>query len=1191
MTRSLVYNAHVLSNGSFATLTGPRGGGYAALDGLALTRWTPDPTTDEDGLVIYVRDLDTGVFWTANGAASEGYSFAAETGRVSFCSIHHDIRTSLDVLVAGACDAELRRLTLHNDSGRIRRLDVTTCAELALNTIAADAAHPAFSRLFVQTEHVPAQHALLAWRRLRGPDDAPLHAVHALVTGDVAGADGAAADAADEAEFETDRALFIGRGRSRAAPAALECSAPLGRNAGNVLDPLLSLRRRVTLRPGDHTTLTSVLGAAATREDALGLLRQIATTNAVTDAFAELPPVQGRDGAAPCDVSRTLGLPTRWRDVITIADPRKAVTAAATAATAAELEPGSSAARSDAGVHDEAAAAVAEHPAAGEAGNSRSLRFFNGWGGFSEDGSEYVILLPRTADGVRRPPLPWVNVLANEEGGCIVSEAGAVHTWTSNSRENRLTPWFNDPVTDRHGEALYVRDDDDGRYWSPTPGPRPGEGAYEARHGFGCTVFHHESRGLDQEVAIFVPVDAPARIARVRITNRTPATRRLSVYSYAQLVLGAHEADTRGRVRTWHDAANAATFAVQPERGEFSHRVAFASSACTAPGGTGWTTDRQEFLRSHGTVNAPAAVAAGTLGGVSGTGHDPCTAACRSFAIAPGETVSCVFVLGEAVDESAARRLVDRFRDPVQADRALEAVRAAWTARLGTVRVRTPSPALDLMMNGWLVYQNLSCRMWARSAYYQSGGAFGFRDQLQDSSALLYVDPAITRQQILLHAAHQFVEGDVLHWWHPPLSKGIRTRFSDDLLWLPYVTAFYIASTGDDAVLDEQVRYLTGPLLADGDDEEFMIPRDAGVNASLYDHCCRALDRSLTRGAHGLPLIGVGDWNDGMNRVGREGRGESVWLAFFLYDILNDFIPIAEARGDHDRADRYGDYRAGLQVAVNDAGWDGAWYCRAFYDNGEPLGSAHSDECRIDALAQAWAVLSGAAPADRAARALDALENHLVAETDGIIRLLTPAFDRTPNDPGYIKGYLPGVRENGGQYTHGVLWAVRALAECARTERAARLLEMLTPVLHGDTPEHAARYMVEPYVVAADVYGEAPHVGRGGWTWYTGSAGWMYRIGLESILGLQLRRGSELVLRPCVPAAWPGYEISYRLPDATTYTIHVERIAGSSSIIADGETAGTVADGAIVIPIVRDGSTHDVRVRLGPDVGPRYESR
>ncbi|HSJ13394.1 MAG TPA: protein ndvB, partial [Longimicrobiales bacterium] len=781
--------------------------------------------------------------------------------------------------------------------------------------------------------------------------------------------------------------------------------------------------------------------------------------------------------------------------------------------------------------------------------------------------------------GLGLPPLPWTNCIANEELGCIVSERGSCFTWAANSRENRLTPWPNDPVRDPHGEALYLRDDESGAFWSPLPGPAPAPADYEVRHGFGCSRFRHESHGLLQETTFFVPRALPVRIARMRVTNRTATPRRLSLYVLAQLVLGGLPQETRGAVVTHADPDTGALFAHNPRRGEFSGRVAFAATVAGTAVACSSTTDRAAFLGPQGDVSAPAAVRDGSpLDGALGARPDPCFAHRCTFSVPAGATFECALLLGEAASTAQAQACLASLAtlDAVAAE--LDGVRAYWHDLVGRVRIATPAPALDLMVNGWLAYQNLSCRMWARSAFYQSGGAFGFRDQLQDSSALLWLDPARTRAQILLHAAHQFVEGDVLHWWHPPLSKGIRTRFADDLLWLPCITNEYVRATGDGAILDEPVRYLSARALEPGEDEAFVVPDEPGETGTLYEHCCRAIDRSLPVGAHGLPLIGTGDWNDGMNRVGREGRGESVWLGFFLFDILRRFVGHCEARGDAPRAARYREQLDALGTALNDGGWDGAWYRRAYYDDGTPLGAAANDECRIDTIAQAWAVLSGAAPPERAAQALDAMEQHLVAEHEGIIRLLTPAFDRTPHDPGYIKGYLPGVRENGGQYTHGALWAVRALAQAGRTERAAPLLEMLSPVSHTRTPAQVARYMAEPYVIAADVYGVAPHIGRGGWTWYTGSAGWMYRVALESILGLELR-GDTLAVRPCIPESWPGFEVTLRRPEAT-YQVTVARGGHATGGTMDG-AALDVRDGAVLVPLAGGGGTRSVAIRLG----------
>ncbi|HEX5580147.1 MAG TPA: hypothetical protein VFX39_01130, partial [Gemmatimonadaceae bacterium] len=1027
-----------------------------------------------------------------------------------------------------------------------RRLELTTYVEAVLNTAAADAAHPAFSKLFVQTEWLAGRETLLAKRRLRSPHDAALWVVHRLVI--------EAPDDAEAPQWETDRARFVGRGRTTAHPRALDGGVTLDGTVGNVLDPVLALRRRVTVPPGGTVRLVAVLGASHERTVAEAIADQFPSVRAADMAFRR---AAERGELAPVDVGNVGDM----GDHPTVSAPRFRPVEVAGAASSPRMED-----------------------------DGEPLLFFNGHGGFSPDGSEYVIRVGRGARDGALPPLPWANVVANEELGFITSERGAGCTWSVNSRENRLTPWFNDPVSDPSGEALYLRDDDSGLFWSPVPGPVPGDGDYEVRHGFGYTTWRHDGMGIEQEVVQFVPRHDPVKLTRVRLTNRSDRPRRLTLASYAELVLGVYAFESGATVVTEHDVETGAILATNPERGEFASRVAFA--AVSPPdAGASRTADRAAFLGPRGTVADPAALrSTAPLDGATGAGLDPCAALAVTFVLAPGESAERFFLLGEAEGAARARELVVAYQDPGVANEALAEAREFWRDLVSRVRVETPSPELDLMTNGWLTYQNLSCRMWGRTAFYQSGGAFGFRDQLQDSSALVYLDPEVTRRQIVLHAAHQFVEGDVLHWWHPPTSKGMRTRFSDDLLWLPYITTFYVRATGDASVLDERARFVTARPLAPGEDEAFLFPEDAGTSATVYEHCCMSLDRSLTEGAHGLPLMGVGDWNDGMNRVGREGRGESVWLGFFIFRILRDFIPICERRGDTERTSRYRAYHDHLARTLNDTGWDGDWYRRAYYDDGTPIGSASSDECRIDTIAQAWSVISGAAPVERAEAALDAMEEWLVSEEEGIIRLLTPAFDRTPHDPGYIKGYLPGVRENGGQYTHAALWAVRALATLGRCERAAPLLAMLSPVSHGRTPAEVATYMTEPYVIAADVYGVQPHVGRGGWTWYTGSAGWMFRVMLENVLGLRLVDGHRIELRPCIPDSWPGYTLRYRLPgDETTYEIVVGRGSGDTTALVDGDdSVATVEAGAVVIPLARDGGTHRVEVSLGADVGARY---
>ncbi len=796
----------------------------------------------------------------------------------------------------------------------------------------------------------------------------------------------------------------------------------------------------------------------------------------------------------------------------------------------------------------------------------------NGVGDYSDDGSEYRI----TTGPGRRTPLPWINVLANAGFGTVISESGLAYTWSENAHEFRLSPWSDDPVGASGGEAIYLRDEDSGEVWSPTALPVLGnDGVHRCRHGFGYSVFEHLSHGIGSELWVYVDLDEAVKFSVLKLRNASGRPRRLSATGYVEWVLGDLRAKTAMHVVTEIDAASGALFARNAYSTEFGDRVAFFDVDDASRTLTG---DRSEFLGRNGRFAAPAALGRMRLSGKVGAALDPCGAIQVPFELLDGESREIIFRLGAGRDLEQARHLARRFRRPGSARNALSRVRDYWRQTLGAVQIETPDPAVNRLANGWLVYQTLACRIWARSGYYQSGGAYGFRDQLQDTMALVHAEPALLREHLLRAASRQYPEGDVQHWWHPPVGRGVRTRCSDDYLWLPLAISRYVVATADTGVLDEPLPWLEGRALNADEESYYDLPRCSPDTASLYQHGVRAIEHGLRFGVRGLPLIGSGDWNDGMNLVGIEGRGESVWLGFFLYRVLGDYALIAERHGDPLFAARCLAEALRLRMNLDAQAWDGDWYRRAWFDDGSALGTAGNDECRIDSIAQSWSVLSGAGEPQRARQAMDALDRELVDREHGLVRLLDPPFDISAMEPGYIKGYVPGVRENGGQYTHAAIWAAMAYAELGDRKRAWELLALINPVNHGRSVAEVALYKAEPYVVAADVYGVAPHTGRAGWSWYTGSAGWLYRLILESLLGLRLV-DNRLQFAPCLPDAWPGCTIRYCYR-GTVYRIALLQVdsgaaPASMAVMLDGEPQ----DGP-GFALVNDHLPHEVEVRI-----------
>ncbi len=801
------------------------------------------------------------------------------------------------------------------------------------------------------------------------------------------------------------------------------------------------------------------------------------------------------------------------------------------------------------------------------------LTAFNGLGGFTRDGREYVI----TTTGQVRTPAPWVNVLANPWFGSVVSESGGAYTWCENAHSYRLTPWHNDPVTDASGEAFYIRDESDGHFWSPTPQPAGGATPYTTRHGFGYSVFEHVESGIGTELRTFVATDAPLKFMLFKLHNRSGRPRRLSLSGFFELVLGATRTTNLPHVVTEIDPSSGGLLARNAYSSEFSARVAFLDCSEDLRSVSG---DRTEFIGRNGSLARPACMTRARLSGRVGAGLDPCLAMQLTLDLADGEEREVAFTFGSGRDLADARTLLHRFRGTGPAHAALEGVWSYWNRTLGTVNVQTPDAALNFLANGWLLYQVLASRMWGRSGFYQSGGAFGFRDQLQDAMALVHAEPGILREQILRSASRQFREGDVQHWWHPPTGRGVRTRISDDYLWLPYALCRYVTAFGDTGVLGETVPFLEGRAVKPDEDSYYDLPALSEDSATVYEHCVRAIKHGLNFGTHGLPLMGSGDWNDGMNLVGDEGRGESVWLAFFLHDVLVRFADVARLQSDPAFADQCVSEAARLRDSIEQHGWDGDWYRRAYFDSGEPLGSATNLECQIDSLPQSWSVLSRAADPARARKALDALDRRLVRRDLGLIQLFDPPFDTSDLKPGYVKGYVPGVRENGGQYTHAAVWAVMAFAAAGDVERAWELFGLINPIRHGDSAAAIATYKVEPYVVAADVYTNPQHAGRGGWTWYTGSAGWMYRLVIESLLGLRRER-DRLRVEPLMPRGWDGFDLHYRHHQAV-FHLHVQNLGRENG----SRTVTRVACDGIdqpdkTIPLWDDQNEHQVEIEVG----------
>jgi cellobiose phosphorylase len=1280
---------HLLSNGKYHVMANNAGGGYSRWRDLAITRWREDTTCDNWGTFIYLRDRDTGKYWSTayqpTLCKADHYEAIFIQARAEYRRRDQLIETHTEISISPEDDVEIRRVTLTNLSSRTRHIEVTSYAEVVLAALNADLAHRSFSNLFVQTEILHERQAILCTRRRRTPDEQVPWMFHLLAT--------PGGGSTDELSYETDRAKFIGRGRTTVNPVVLTGSDnPLSNTAGSVLDPIVAIRRTLHLAPDKSASVQIISGVADTREGALALIEKYCDRHFIERAF-EMAWFQSQEvlrnlnateadaqlygrlansviysnamrRAAPDIIARNqLRQSGLWRFAVSgdlpivlllIADinrihlVKQVLQAHAywrmkgLIADLVILNEDFSGYR--AVLHDSIIGLINTGPEAklvNKTGGVFLLRaeelseadrvlfqtvarivftdtgdtlieqlerrasperltdrfdpmlqlapeptlplpehkriFNNGLGGFSSDGREYII----TLEPGQSTPAPWVNVIASPHIGTVISESGSAYTWVENAHEFRLSTWHNDPISDNSAEAVYIRDEETGAFWSPTPLPATSRFGYTCRHGFGYSLFEHVESGIYSELTTYVAMDAPVKFVVIKLQNQSKRPRRLSLTGYWELVLGEWRHANLMHIVTETDTRTGALFARNAYGRECAHRVVFLQVSETERTVTG---NRTEFIGRNGQLANPSAMRRKRLSGKTGAAMDPCAAMQSHIVLAAGQEREIVFVFGAAHNNDEARHFIQQFAGPARARQALESVHEYWEHTLGAVQVSTPDPALDVLTNGWLIYQTLSCRLWGRSGYYQSGGAYGFRDQLQDTMALIHTTPELAREQIIRCAGRQFLQGDVQHWWHPPNGQGVRTHFSDDYLWLPYAVSRYVQMTGDTGVLDEEVHFLEERSLNPEEEAYYDQPQLSAEMASLYEHCVRAIKHGLRFGPHQLPLIGCGDWNDGMNLIGRDGRGESVWLAWFLFENLQLFSSLAANHGDATFAQFCTGHATTLHRNIEDNAWDGEWYRRAYFDDGTPLGSAINDECQIDSISQSWAVISGGGDPLRARQAMASVDRRLVQRDDQLIKLLSPPFDKSALEPGYIKGYVPGVRENGGQYTHAAIWATMAYAMMGDKERAWELFAMLNPVNHSTTTVDMERYKVEPYVMSADIYGALPHTGRGGWTWYTGAAGWMYRLTVENLLGLR-REENYLRIVPCIPSHWNSYKIRYRYLE-TYYHITLLQRGDSSEqrITLDGvlltDTVSEMNQITGRIPLTNDQQEHHVEVRL-----------
>ncbi|SHI04026.1 Cellobiose phosphorylase [Clostridium collagenovorans DSM 3089] len=1245
----------LLSNGSYSLMISNGGSGWGKKDDLHLYRWREDKTLDNYGMYIYIKDVDENNYFSNTYEPvkkfNDTYEVKFSLEKAIFRKLEDELLVTTEITVSGEEDLEIRRLSLYNKGKKDKNLEIMSYCEVVLDGYDGDLVHPAFGNLFITTEYVEEPQCILATRRPRAKGKTQNWMMQKL---SVKG------DESTELEYETSRVNFIGRNRTLQNPVAMEKS--LDNTEGVVLDPIISLKKKVTVKPGETIKMSFITAISESRDKVLEIATKYDESHninrvfqsAYNEALSELKYLgikfqqanlyqsmasriiflnnqmrerkdyikniskgqnalwsYGISGDLPIvllivreekhieDLKQILLAHEYWSskglrvDLVVINlegsnyyEPVQGNIMDAiymSALREKQNKPGGVFVYNKASMNEEdvellkALAKLVLDPdkgsvltqgieeksegedfefrekiiskvtCKGEENNIEipELKYFNGYGGYDLKNNEYVINLYNNLS----TPAPWINIISNGDFGFHVSESGASYTWAKNSREFKITTWNNDWVSDTPSEVFYIRDNDNSEVFTITKSPINNGGQYVVKHGFGYSIFEHKQNDIYGKMTMFSSMNKNIKFCKINLKNTCDKEKNLTLSYYAHMVLGVVPQHDAAHIYSDVSGKKKYIYSRNPYSMHFNKYYSYLKLIGIE--GESFTGDRSEFIGRGKSLSNPSALSKEKLSNTLGAGIDPCLATMGNIKLKPNEEKELVVLFGVGEELKEIDKEISEYSSIEKVDNEFKESKDYFKKLLTHIEIKTPDESMNLLVNGWLMYQTLVCRIWARTGFYQSGGAYGFRDQLQDSMSLTYLNPTLTRNQILYSASRQFIEGDVQHWWHPGVDSGIRTRFSDDLLWLPFVTIDYIKNTGDYSILDEEVSYLEDDPLREGEDERYNIARVSKQKGTIYEHCIKSIERGLNFGEHNIPLMGSGDWNDGMSTVGNKGRGESVWLGWFIYSILNDFKEVCEYKKDKKRKNYYSEMQEFIRENLEKNAWDGKWYRRAYFDDGTPLGSHLNEECKIDSLSQSWSIISGAGDKERREIAMDSLEKYLVKKDKGLIMLLTPPFYKSDLEPGYIKGYVPGVRENGGQYTHAATWVILALTKLGRGEEAVELFDLINPINHSKTKEQCDIYKTEPYVMSADVYAEEPYVGRGGWSWYTGTSGWMYRVAIEGILGLKLKEGKGFTIAPCIPKEWDGYEIKYT-KDKTIYNIKV-KVTGHKEIRVNGE--------------------------------------